>query len=85
MKNLTKKIIGGTMKVDHLPLFDIFLLYYLLPLILIVGGIRMQRIKQNEWSGLRTPVTLSDPEIWEKANKVTGIIMIILGIFSSFL
>ena len=84
MKNLTKKIIGGTMKVDHLPLFDIFLLYYLLLLVLIVGGIRIQRIKQNEWSGLRTPATLSDPEIWEKANKVTGIIMIILGIFLLF-
>jgi uncharacterized membrane protein len=73
------------MKVDNLLLFDIFLLYYLLPLILIVDGIRMQRIKQNEWSGLRTPVTLSDPEIWKKANKVTEIIMIILWIFSSFL
>jgi len=44
----------------------------------------MQRIKQNEWSGLRTPATLSDPEIWEKANMVTGIIMIVLGIFLLF-
>lgn len=67
------------MSISAIPFFDVFLLYYLLPLILIVGGILMQRVKQNEWFGLRTPATLSDPEIWEKANKVMGVSFLLLG------
>ncbi|MGC9125574.1 MAG: SdpI family protein [Caldisericaceae bacterium] len=68
------------MKSNDLPFLDTFLIYYLLPIILIFGGIAMLYIKQNEWVGLRTPATLSDPEVWEKANKVTGILFIVVGI-----
>ena len=44
------------------------------------------RIKPNQWYGFRTPKTLSNPEIWYKANKymaknmsIAG--MVIMGIF----
>ncbi|BAL80259.1 SdpI family protein [Caldisericum exile] len=68
------------MSFKDLPFLDVFLIYYLVPFILIIGGIGMLQVKQNEWFGLRTPATLSDPEVWDKANKVTAIWSIVVGI-----
>jgi len=46
---------------------------YIVNTILIVGymlyAIIGMRAKQNYFFGVRTPESLSDPEIWEKANK----------------
>jgi uncharacterized membrane protein len=39
------------------------------------------KVKPNQWYGFRTPKTLSDPEIWYKANKYMAINMFIAGIF----
>ena len=39
-----------------------------------------KKIKPNSLYGFRTKKTLSDPDIWYAANKVTGIDMILSGI-----
>lgn len=51
----------------------------ILPIILIMGGIVMQYVKRNLYIGLRTSTTLSDPEIWERSNKVTGLLIVVSG------
>jgi len=58
--------------------FDVL---FTISIILIVGGILMQFIKQNRLFGLRTPATLADPDIWEKSNKIIGKIAAITGMF----
>ena len=65
-------------------LFDFFLVQSI-PIIMILGGILMQFVKRNVWIGLRTFTTLSDPEIWKKSNKVTGVMILILGTLLFFL
>lgn len=62
-----------------------FFLVQSIPIIMILGGIPMQFVKRNVWIGLRTSTTFSDPEIWKKSNKVTGVILLILGTLLFFL
>lgn len=57
-----------------------FWLLSIAPIIMIIGGFLMEFAKQNELFGLRTSATLSDPEIWEKSNRIVGKITAILGI-----
>ncbi|HAL46060.1 MAG: hypothetical protein A2Y12_06565 [Planctomycetes bacterium GWF2_42_9] len=38
------------------------------------------KVKPNQWYGFRTPKTLSNPEIWYKANKYMAKNMLIAGI-----
>ncbi len=57
-----------------------FWLLSIIPIVFIVCGLLMQFAKQNEFFGLRTSATLSDPEIWEKSNKVVGRVFAILGV-----
>jgi uncharacterized membrane protein len=44
-----------------------------------MGGIVMQYVKRNLYIELRTSTTLSDPEIWERSNKVTGLLIVVSG------
>lgn len=57
-----------------------FLYAQAVPIVIIVGGILMQFVKPNLLVGFRTFTTLSDPEIWSKSNKVTGLLLIFSGI-----
>ncbi len=59
--------------------FELFMTF-LTSAVFIVDGIRMLKMKQNWHSGLRTSETLSDPEIWNKANKTSGIVFMFLGL-----
>ena len=55
-------------------------------LILIVVSIPLiyGKIKPNRWYWFRTPATLSDEQIWYKANKQTSIDMCIVWLFMIF-
>ncbi len=63
--------------------FELFMTF-LTSAVFIVDGVRMLEMKQNWHSGLRTAETLSDPEIWKKANKISGIIFMFLGLVVLF-
>ena len=64
--------------------FDL-ILSFTVSLLFVIDGIRMLKIRQNSLSGLRTSDTLSDPQIWEKANKISGIIFIFVGFLTIIL
>lgn len=46
----------------------------------ILIGNSMGKIEQNWFVGLRTPWTLSDPEIWRKSQRVGGFLFVLGGI-----
>jgi uncharacterized membrane protein len=46
----------------------------------ILIGNSMGKIEQNWFVGLRTPWTLSDPEIWRKSQRLAGILFVLGGI-----
>lgn len=59
-----------------------------LGLVFIILGNYLPKTKQNSIIGVRTKYTLSSEEIWQKASRVTGYIMILFGvlfIISAFL
>jgi len=39
----------------------------------------MQFAKQNSWFGVRTSATLSSLRVWEKMNKIAGVLLVFLG------
>ncbi len=53
---------------------------YILPTLLVIAGIIEYKVKMNEFVGLRTPETLSDPEVWDKANKKAGQLKCVAGV-----
>lgn len=46
----------------------------------ILIGNSMGKIEQNWFVGLRTPWTLSDPEIWRKSQRLGGLLFVLGGI-----
>lgn len=46
----------------------------------ILIGNSMGKIEQNWFVGLRTPWTLSDPEIWRKSQRLAGLLFVLGGI-----
>jgi uncharacterized membrane protein len=40
----------------------------------------MKKIKPNRWYGFRVKKTLSNPEIWYKANQIAGKNMLLAGL-----
>jgi uncharacterized membrane protein len=46
---------------------------------ILLGNV-MGKIRQNYFVGLRTPWTLSDPEVWEKSQHFAGWCFVIAGI-----
>lgn len=46
----------------------------------ILIGNSLGKIEQNWFVGLRTPWTLSDPEIWRKSQRLAGILFVLGGI-----
>ncbi len=56
--------------------------YFLTAIILILGSLPMVlgKVKPNPWYGVRLPETMDDPELWYKANKYGGILLLIVGI-----
>lgn len=59
-----------------------YFLAYGLPLLIIALGVPMVAgiVPPNTWYGFRTPKTLSSPEIWYPANRVSGRWMIAAAI-----
>jgi uncharacterized membrane protein len=49
-------------------------------ILFILIGNSMGKIEQNWFVGLRTPWTLSDPEIWRKSQRMAGLLFVIGGI-----
>jgi uncharacterized membrane protein len=46
----------------------------------ILIGNSMGKIEQNWFVGLRTPWTLSDPEVWRKSQRLGGLLFVLGGI-----
>jgi uncharacterized membrane protein len=63
----------------------ISVIFSVLLLSLIVSGFAMLFVKRNGFIGFRTPLTLSDPYIWEKVNKSAGVLIILIGVFAFIL
>ncbi len=49
-------------------------------LVFIFVGSIMPKVKNNFFIGLRTPWTLSDPDVWDKTNRLGGKLFFWLGI-----
>lgn len=61
--------------------FDSFMIINVLfGLMLIVIGNYLPRAKQNGLVGLRTSKTMSDEEVWKKANRFAGKLFMIAGL-----
>jgi uncharacterized membrane protein len=56
-------------------------LYVMMGVLFAVLGtpLALRRVPPNRWYGFRTPKTLSTPEVWYAANRITGIDMCIGG------
>ncbi|MEW6731571.1 MAG: SdpI family protein [Acidobacteriota bacterium] len=66
-------------------LLEITKLYFIMGLLYIGLGLPLyfKKIKPNRWYGFRTRKTLSDPEIWYAANKISGLDITIAGVVTS--
>lgn len=67
----------GVYKLNTLDIFEISNIF--LGIIFIIMGNYMPKIKQNAFAGFRTKLTLSDENIWFKAQRFAGYVWIILG------
>ncbi len=56
---------------------------FLVPLLIIVLSIPMilGKVPRNSLYGFRTAYTLSSDEVWYRANKISGIALVISGVF----
>jgi uncharacterized membrane protein len=54
----------------------------LVPLVIMVLSIPMilGKVPRNRWYGFRTTYTLSSDEVWYRANKISGIAVLIAGV-----
>lgn len=69
---LSESLYPGKISVGHIvPLFCSILFIFL-------GNI-MPKIKNNFFFGFKTPWTLSDPDVWNKTHRLSGILMFITG------
>lgn len=48
-------------------------------LFVILGNV-MGKVRQNYFVGLKTPWTLSDPEVWQKSQRVAGWAFVLAGL-----
>lgn len=55
-------------------------LLLIVSVIMIISGLFMQFAPPNKFFGLRTPATLSNDDVWKKANKLIGKICAIAGL-----
>ena len=55
----------------------------LIPLIIIALAVPLilEKVPRNAFYGFRTPFTMSSDEIWYYANKISGIALLLGGIF----
>lgn len=60
----------------------LFALYLPLLLILVSVPMVMRRVPPNAFYGLRTPKTLSNPQIWYEANRRAGVNLIIAALLT---
>lgn len=62
----------------------LYVVAYVVPVVLILLSIPMVlgKVPPNKLYGFRTPKTLSSPDVWYPANKVSGVLMILAGALS---
>jgi uncharacterized membrane protein len=55
----------------------------LVPLVIIILSIPMilGKVPRNSLYGFRTAYTLSSDEVWYRANKISGIALVLAGVF----
>ncbi|MDD3095791.1 MAG: SdpI family protein [Candidatus Neomarinimicrobiota bacterium] len=60
---------------------DFRLLHLVLGLLFILIGNRFGKLRPSYWIGIRTPLTLSNEELWNRVHRKGGRLMVISGIF----
>ena len=62
----------------------LYVVAFIVPAMLVLLSIPMVlgKVPPNRLYGFRTPKTLSSPDVWYPANKVSGVLMIIAGALS---
>ena len=60
--------------------------FYLVGILCLAIGIffSVVKIRRNRWGGVRLPWTYADEEIWHKANRLAGVLSIVLGLLFFF-
>ena len=51
-------------------------------LVMYYAGVMTEHSKRNFFIGMRTPWTLSSDEVWDKTNKLGGLLLKILGVLA---
>lgn len=59
---------------------DFRLLHLVLGLLFILVGNRFGKLRPSYWIGIRTPLTLSNEELWNRVHRKGGRLMVISGI-----
>jgi len=56
--------------------------FYLVGILCLAVGIFFStvKIRRNRWGGVRLPWTYADEEIWHRANRLAGVLSIVLGV-----
>ncbi len=49
-------------------------------LLVIAIPLALQKIKPNRWYGVRTALTLNNPQIWFQVNRIHGLSMIVSAV-----
>ncbi|MDX9777637.1 MAG: SdpI family protein [bacterium] len=60
---------------------DFRLLHLILGLLFILVGNRFGKLRPSYWIGIRTPLTLSSEELWNRVHRKGGRLMVFSGIF----
>ena len=75
---LTGVVISESFRPGQIEVGQIVVL--MIGLICMVWGNLMPKIKSNYFIGIRTPWTLSDPDIWNRTHRIGGRIFFIFGL-----
>lgn len=70
---LTEALRPGTLSVGRLVTLGVGVLFAFL------GNI-MPKFKTNFFIGVKTPWTLSDPDVWNRSNRLAGLLFFLLGV-----
>lgn len=70
---LTESLRPGTLSVGRLVTLGVGVLFAFL------GNI-MPKFKTNFFIGIKTPWTLSDPDVWNRSNRLAGLLFFLVGV-----
>lgn len=54
----------------------------IISLLLIIIGNNLPKVKSNFFLGIKTPWTLSSDEVWFKVHRISGIVLVVIGVLT---